>query len=631
MLSLMRKHARSWLIKLALGAIVVVFIFWGIGSYRAQRGSRVAVVNGVAIAMEEYRSVYDQLLERYRAQFGNVLDQKLIQSLNLKGQALDQLIKRHLLLQEAGRLNLHVTKEELARTIQQVPAFQRDGHFDPEVYQRVLARNRMTPEIYEESKEQELLMDRMQGLIFGSVKVSDNETLETFRWLEEKVSLEYVVFRPSSYKDVKVTPEEVKTYFSDHKRAYEIPPKVKVRYLRFGFKEFQSQVEVSEEEIAQYFELNKQDYATPKKVRAHHILFKVRQDAGQEQIEEARTKALKVLEEARAGADFAKLARKYSDDPGSKSKGGDLGFFIRDRMVKPFSDAAFAMKPGEISEPVRTPFGWHLIKVMAIQEAKGPLLAEAADQIRSKLLKEAGRTFAYDRTEEMYEACYGAGNIADVAKARQLKVHESGFFARSGPVDGIKDTEKFAKVAFDLGDDEVSEPLELADGYYIVEVIGRKPAAITELGIVEKRVRQDLIQTRQNELAKKDAEQFLSALKKGAEFQKEAKSRKPKAKSTGFFKRFGSIPGIGFEQELRDAAFSLGTPNPLPEAVIKGGQGYYVIRLKGRQEPGFKEFEERKPEIKSRIMVYKRQTVMEGWLAQMRQQSDITIERGFLD
>ncbi|RLB83990.1 MAG: hypothetical protein DRH17_00480 [Deltaproteobacteria bacterium] len=631
MLYLMRKHARSWLIKLALGAIVVVFIFWGVGSYRAQRGNRVAVVNGATIVFGEYRNVYDQLLEVYRKQFGNALDDKLIRSLNLKKQALDQLINRRLLLQEANRLNLRVTKEELAAAIWQVPAFQRNGRFDPDLYQRVLMRNRMTPEAYEENKKDELLIDKLQSFILGGIKVSDAEALETFKWLEEKVNLDYVVFTPLTYQNVKVTSDEIQDYFARHKKTYEIPPMVKVQYLLVDFKGFEARANVSEQEISEYFELNKQNYAIPKKVQARHILFKVPLDAKQEQIEEARSKAWKVLEEARDGADFATLARKYSDDPGTKNKGGDLGFFTKDRMVKPFSDAAFAMKPGEISEPVRTPFGWHIIKVEAVQEAKKPVLAEVADQIRRKLVKDAARALAFDRAEQVYETCYGAGNISDGASAHQLKVHETAFFPRTGPIKGIKETEKFAKTAFDLGEEEVSEPLELSDGYYILQQVGKEPARIPELKTVEQRVRQDLIWARQNELAKKDAEAFLNVLKGGAEIQKAAASRALKVKSTGFFKRFGVIPEIGFEPDILETAFLLSSLKPVPDAVIKGKQGYYVIRFKARQDADPKEFEDKKSEITSRLLLQKRQEVIKELLARLRKNSEITVEEGFLD
>ena len=631
MLYLMRKHAQSWLIKLALGAIVVVFVFWGVGSYRAQRGNRIAVVNGAPIVLEEFRGVYDQLLEAYRRQFGDALDEKLIRGLNLKRQALDQLINRRLLLQEATRLKFHVTNEELLRAIQQIPAFQRNGRFHRQVYQRVLTRNRMTPEMYEETKKNELLIEKLQSFVLGSIKVSEAEALEAYKWLKEEVSLDYVVFKPSAYGDIEVEAEEIETYFSKHEKAYEVPSKVKVQYLLLDFKGFEARAKVSEEEVRTYFDLNKEDYATPKKVRARHILFKVGRDAGPEAIEEARKKAADVLKKARSGTDFGKLARKYSDDPGSRGKGGDLGFFARDRMVKPFSDAAFAMKSGEISEPIRTPFGWHIIKVEAIQEAKEPVLAEVADRIRNKLAKDAARTLAFDRAEEIYEACYGAGNISDVAKTNEIEVHETGFFPQNGPIKGIKEKRKFAETAFALGENEVSEPLELSDGCYILQLIAREPAKIPDLKTVEEKVRQDLIRARKDDLAKKDAEEFLNALKGGAEFQKAAASQKLKTKTTGFFKRSGAIPQIGLERDIQEAAFLLSPLKLFPDAVIKGRQGYYVLQFKARQEADPKEFEDKKREITSSLLLQKRQGAIEELLALLREKSEVTVEEGFLD
>ena len=631
MLSLMRKHAKSWLIKLALGAIIVVFVFWGVGSYRAQRGNRIAVVNGAPIVLDEFRGVYDQMMEAYRRQFGNALDEKLIQSLNLRKQALYQLIDRQLLFQEAARLNFRVTDEELLKAIQGVPAFQRDGLFHPRLYERVLSNNRMTPEMYEESKRYELLIEKLQSFILGSLKVSEAEALETYKWLKEQVSVEYVAFKPSAYTDVAVTPEEIEAYFSKQEKAYEIPPKVMVQYLLLDFKGFEATAKVSEDEVDTYFDLNKQDYATPKKVKARHILFQVGSDAKPEAIEEARNKALNVLKEAGSGTDFAELAKKYSDDPGSRDKGGDLGFFARDRMVKPFSDAAFAMKTGEISQPVRTAFGWHIIKVEAIQEAKEPVLAEVADQIRNKLAKDEARTLAFDRAEEIYEACYGAGSISEVAKSNQLKVNETGFFPENGPVKGVKEAREFAKAAFFLDENEVSEPLELSDGYYILQLIAKQPPIIPELKSVEERVRQDLIQERRNDLAKKDAEGFLNDMKSGVEFQKAAANRKLKIETTGFFSRSGAIPGIGSERDIQETAFALSQSKPLPDAVIKGKQGYYVIRFKARQEADPKEFEDKKSDFTTSLLFQKRQRAIGEFLDGVRKKSVITIQEGFLD
>ena len=484
MLHLMRKHAQSWLIKLALGAIVVVFVFWGVGSYRAQKGNRIALVNGAPIARDEFRGVYDQLMETYRRQFGNALDEKFLRSLNIKKQALDQIINRRLLLQEATRLNFRVTDEELFRTIERVPAFHRDGRFDPRLYQRVLARNRMTPEMYEESKKNEILVDKLQGLILGSIKVSDAEAFEAYKWFEKKVSLDYVLFKPSAYKNVEVIPEEIETYFSKHKKTYEIPAKVKVQYLRIGFKEFKAQA----------------------------------------------------------------------------------------------------------------------------------------------------KTLAFDRAEEIYEACYRAGNISDAAEASQLKVHETESFPRAGPVKGIKEQKRFAKTAFDLNENEVGEPIKLSDGYYILQPIAKEPAKIPDLKQVEKKVRQNLIKAKQSDQAKQDAEEFLKDLKGGAGFQKAVASQQLKARSTDFFGRFGAIPEIGSEPEIREAAFSLSPSKPFPDAVIKGKQGYYyVLRFKARQEAGPDRLEDKKSQIKSSLLLQKRQGAVGEFLAGLRKKSKVTIQEGFLD
>jgi len=232
----------------------------------------------------------------------------------------------------------------------------------------------------------------------------------------------------------------------------------------------------------------------------------------------------------------------------------------------------------------------------------------------------------------MVDASYGGGHIDEVAKTHGLEALETDFFSRSDRVKGITEAEKFTEAAFDLGDEEASDALELADGHYILEVIGRKPAEIPTLDVVEEKVKKDLIGVRQDELARKDAEAFLDALKGGVAFRKEAKDRKLDLKETGLFKRFGAIPGIGPEQEVMDVAFSLNPSDPLPGAVIKGRQGgYYVIRLKDRQEADPKAFEAKKSETKSSMIFQKRQKLMEEWLAWLRHEGEITIAEGFLE
>lgn len=630
MLHLMRKHAGSWLIKVVLGVVVVVFILWGSSAYRARQGNQVAVVNGETIGQEEYHNTYERLIEQYRRQFGNTLDPEALEKLDLKRQAMDQLIGRHLFLQKARSLDLAVTDQEIIGAVQNMAAFQENGRFDARMYQRVLAANRLTPEMFEEGLREDLVVEKIRQLVITSAKISRAEVLETYQWREGLVSMDYVVFEPSAQKGVALTPEEVASYYDQHKADYEIPAQVKIRYVALPFKDLQAGVSISDEEIEEYFQDNKETFATPKKVHARHILFKVDQGAPQEARDMARGMALKVMNEARAGADFAELAKKYSGDPGSKDKGGDLGFFTEDRMVEPFSTAAFAMKPGDIGEPVETVFGWHIIKVEAVQEAKEPLLAEVKETIRTKLAEDRARSVAYDQAESLYDAAYG-GRLADTAKARGMEIHETEFFSRSDPFKGIPQAEKLAQVAFDLSDEEVSEPVELPDGYYVLQVTERKEALIADLEVVEKRVREDLTKSRQDELAKKTADAFLGKVKDGRDLEQEAKVIGLEMKSTDYFKRFGSIPGIGFERELIDMVFSLSPSRPLPEKVVRGKKGYYVVRFKGRNEADPNAFEAKKSEIEEGLLAQKQQNLLDEYLSKLRQDGEVSIEGGFLN
>jgi len=632
MLNIMRKHAGSWLIKVILGVIVVVFVFWGVGSYRSRQESRIAVVNGEVIALEAYRNAYQQLENQYRQQLGDAMNQELMKNLNLKEQALDQLINRRLILQQTEQLGLKVNNNELIRAIQGIAAFQESGRFDSRRYQRMLALNRMTAEMFEESMRQELLVEKMRDIVLGNVKVSEAELLERFKWQERKVRVEYVAFKPAAYEaDLEISPEAVEAYFSEHRKSYETPPKVKVAYVRFGFDDYRNEIDISQEEIQAHFDRNKETYGTPKKVRARHILFQLESGTTAEEQEAAKNRAWVVMEEAKSGKDFAQLAKRYSDDPGSKDQGGDLGFFTKDRMVKPFSDVAFAMAPGEVSEPVLTRFGWHIIKVEAVQEAKTADLEKVADEIRDQLVKDAAKRLAYNEAERFYEAGYGADHIRDVSVSGDVEIRETPFFARNEPVPGIVQGRDFARVAFTLEDGQISEPLALSDGYYILEVTHRKAPEIPQFASVQDQVKKDLARVEAAEMAQQEAAAFLQSVKEATAFETAANTFGVTVEDTGFFKRSDTVPGIGRTRSFVETAFSLDAEDPLVDTVVEGGEAYYVIRLKAHQEADMADFEARKAQIESRLVSQKRQKRMEEWLAQLRQQGEVSIKKGFLD
>jgi len=625
----MRDYATSWLIKFILGAIVIVFVFWGVGSFRSEKANRVASVNGETITLEEYREAFNNLIEQMRQQFGNNLNDDLIKTLNLEQQALDRLINRKLLLQRAQELNLHVSDEELAEAITAVEAFKAAGVFNNRQYQRVLSNYRLTPETFEQMQKQSMLIEKLSTLISSGVKVSNAEALDWFNWQNATVDLDFVLIDPTRYTEVAPDDDAMEAYFEENKESYKTEPQRKARYLFFDPKIYEPQVELTGEDIEDYYTANVNEFKRPPTVEARHILIKVNQDATPEQVDLARQKAADIHAQAVAGEDFTELAKAYSEGP-TKDKGGYLGTFERDRMVKPFADKAFAMSAGEISEPVRTRFGWHVIKVEQVNPASTATRQEAEPQIRIKLTERKAKTVAYDIAENLLDRFYDTEDLLELAEEPDVKVATTSFFTRTqGPVQGISDRAQFAKVAFELAEKDVSDIQEFADGYYIIQVIESLPASVPDLAAVRAKVQKDLVKVQQEEMAKQTADELLAAVKGGGTLEEAVAKQGLSVATTGPFKRNDAIPQIGYEREIATQAFLLSTPGDAGQDVYKGKNGFYLMRLREKTVPDKAGFEKEKASIEQNLLQQKRGRTFNEWLEQLKAQSEIIITKKF--
>jgi peptidyl-prolyl cis-trans isomerase D len=626
----MRKHAGSWMIKILLGGIAITFVTWGGYQVTSQRSGRMATVNGETITAEEYRLTYKRLIEQVQQRFGNNLNEEMIKNLQLPKQAVDQLIDQMLMRQAASDLEIRVSDEDLSRSIRSIGAFQTAGIFDPRRYQTILERNNLSPESFELSQRDSLLTEKLNILITGSVKVSDDEASAFYNWNNVTVDLEFVLFEPDSYPDISVTVEEIQQFFERRKDSYKTEPELKVRYLKFEDQSYLARVDISDDEISEYYDEHPDEFQNPKTVEARHILLKVGQNAAGEEAAKVQEKIENILQKVRGGQDFAELAKQYSEGP-SKDKGGYLGSFSRESMVKPFADKAFSMEAGEISDPVRTRFGWHIIKVEKVNAATVTALADAKDRIRKKLADGYAKQLAYDAAESIFDATFEGDKLETVAADNQLTSYTTDFFTRQGPTQAIQNKAAFAKTAFELPEGEISEIEDFGDGYYLIEIIGKNAAKIPELSAVEKTVSADLIKEKKSEKAKTDAEALLSALKDGAALAAASKEFDLKIQSTGFFKRNDSIPNIGFERDLSRAAFELSEQESLPPEIIKGRKGYYIIQFRQRQAPSLADFEKEKEDIKNQLLQQKRFKAFQAWLDQRKKSSEIVIEESFLN
>jgi peptidyl-prolyl cis-trans isomerase D len=624
----MRKHAGTWMIKIILGAIVVVFVFWGVGSYTSRRSGRVASVNGTIITLDDYRVSYSNLVEQVRQSFGNNLNEELIQMLQLRKRALEQLIDRSLMRQAAEKFKLTVSDEELSKSIRNIGAFQTAGVFDGRRYINTLNRNKLTPETFEVQQRDALIIDKLQAFVSGNIKVADLEARQWYLWNNTEVDIDYVMLEPQRYKDIEPTDEEIRNYFDEHKDAYKTDPQIKVRYLYFKPEDYADKVTVSEDDIQDYYESNPEKFKSPKTVEARHILIKLAPDANAEEVENARQRIETVLDMAKEGQDFAELAKKYSEGP-TKTEGGNLGAFRREAMVKPFADKAFSMKAGEISEPVRTRFGWHIIKVEKVNPEKTSSLSEAQGDILNNLKADLSKNLAYDEAEAVYDASFEGRDFDTIAEDRNLKILTTELFSQKNPPAEIKDNTRFTSFAFSLPAKEISAVQDFGDGYYLIEVIEQVPAQISELETVEAKVKEDFVKEKQDAKARDEADTLLTELKDGQPFAAVGEKFKLAPKKTGFFKRNDSIPAIGFERDIARTAFGLSDNDKLPEEVIKGQKGYFVISFRERQKPSLEGFEKEKTEIKERLRQQKTVKTFDAWLTQLKNESLITIEEGF--
>ncbi len=628
MLDFMRKNAGAWAVKFILFAIIVVFTFWGVGNWQADRINRVATVNGEPIPAEAYRYAYGNLLERLRQQFGNNLNEDLLKMLNVEEQALNQLIDQKLLVNEAARLGIRVTDEELAMAIREEPAFQVGGVFDPDRYQRVLDANRLNPEGFEREQRNSLLINKLQLLATGGHSVSDLEARAWYDWQNKEVAIAYAVFTPDTVKAVTVSDEAVAAHYKSHIGDYQTQPMVTAAYLRFGFDDFQAQVTVTDEDVSEYYRGHLSDFEKAKTVQARHVLLKLEADADAKTVETARRRADDIALRAKAGEDFAQLAKQYSEGP-TRARGGDLGTFKREDMVKPFADAAFSMSPGETSEPVRTQFGFHVIKVEAVNPAEIVSEKMAADRIKGILTRDQSRQLANAQAQKAYDISYEGDGLQAVATAMGVDMMTTGPFDRQGQGSNVSSAQAFAAAAFALDVEDISEVVETDTASYLIQVLEKIPPQDRPMAEVKQQVTNDLSASLRKENAKAAAEAFLSAVKSGAAWDTAAAEAGVAVKETVFFKRNAAIPDIGFNQAVSAAAFSLSDDNALHEGTLEAAGGYLVIRFKAEHLPDQAQFEKEKKAVVSGLLQQRRSAAFQELLRQLKDTAEIEISEGF--
>jgi peptidyl-prolyl cis-trans isomerase D len=628
MLKYMRKHATSWIIKVGLIFIAIVFVFYfGFRPGKERDEGMVAEVNGQFISRNDLNERYQNLMALYRDRFKGQLSEEMIGALGLRRQALNELINSILLYQEALRMNLRVSPEELRSHIQSMPAFQVNGKFSKGGYLRVLGANRIKPEDFEQTHEQHLLIDKLKNLILQNTGiVSEEEAREAYLMENEKVNLEYIKVEQKGFLgESEVMPAEVEEYFSDHREDFRIPEKVSLQYMVFRPKDYGDKVDISQEEIKAYYEENIDDFFMQQQVKARHILFKVPPDADSTKVEEARKRAEEILARAKKGEDFASLAEKYSEGPTAK-KGGDLGYSPRGRMVKQFEDAAFSLKPGELSAVVRTQFGFHIIKVEDVQQERTQSLDEVRKSIESTLRDQESRGLAERSAEEAFYTLYEEGEMAKIAEEYHVSVNETGFFSRGEKIKDIPPSDEVTSIAFSLKEGEVSPPVEVSKNFYILRLTEKQQSRLPELAEAKEKVEKELQEKKAEDRAQSVAQELLAEVKGGKLVKEVATAKGLKVEETGLFnKRTNYIPKIGSVEGLVEVISPLDAEHPYPDRALKAGKDWVIIRFKEAETPDMKKFESERQSWEQRLRYMKGEEGFRRWLVALRGRSKVEI------
>jgi len=487
----------------------------------------------------------------------------------------------------------------------------------------------VTPEQFEASQRESLLTEKLQSFITSSIIASDAEIQEWYQWQEASVNIDFVQFDPAAYKDIEIPEAKLEAYFEENKESYMTEPMVRVQFIEFAPENFKSSVQVDDEDIVDYYESKTAEFKTDKKVEARHILLKVESESTVDSINKRRKEIEDILKLARDGKDFAELAGEYSEGP-TRNKGGYLGEFTKETMVKPFADAAFSLKAGEISDPVLTQFGWHIVKVEKVIEASTEDLESASEKIREKLIEAAARELAYDNAEAALEATFDLEALEKLPD-EDYKVLKTDYFTRKGPQMGVGEPERFAEIAFDMMDGDISDVQNFGDRYYLIQRLDLKPEKVPEFDVVKDSVRLDAIKQKQDELAKAGATALLDTVKSGTDLNTAAGKVNKTVANTGLFKRNEKISTIGREPEIASVAFGLSAENKLSPDVLKGRKGYFVIQFTERKKPDMAQLETMKENIKQSLLRQKRQGFFEKWLTELRERSEIVIKKGLVN
>ena len=639
MLKTMRNsfHQLKWTLFAVIAVFILGFVFWsGSGTDQNTGGQIVARVGNERITAVEFDRQYRSQVERYRQMYQGNFSPELERALDLPRNVLDMMIERMLRLEAAHRLDLHVSDQELAQKIVALPFLQENGQFmGRDKYERMLRNNGILPERFEEEMREDMLLDKYSGLVKASVVVPESEIAREYSVRNDKATIEYILV-PSARLESNAQPTDadLQAYLDKHKDRYRAPVQRKIKYLLIDRAKVRSTIKPTDAEIRAAYDQRKETFTVPEQVNASHILISVKPDAPPEADAAAKAKAEALAARAKApGADFAKLANENTDDPSGKTTGGKLPPFSHGQMVPEFEEAAFSMAPGEIRGPIKTQFGYHIIKVESKTPARTRTLEEARPMIVGELTEKQTAAEMDRLTKELTEKLKGMRSASDddLRKLQNdtLTYNTTEWTARGDSIPGIGNNQKFADEAWGTALGKVSPtPVTTGRGVVFVRPSEERAAGLPPFAEIRARLESDWKAERREKDALAQLEPAAKELASGTTLAALAGRYNTEVKTTTEFGPGGPVPELGTAPELAAAVFR--TPQGQAGAPVAVPTGFVLFRVLTRTPANPTAFEGQKEQLREAIRTREAERLTRAYLQELRATRTVEVNEQLL-
>jgi peptidyl-prolyl cis-trans isomerase D len=608
-----KKYLLVFFLSIVSLGMVLIFTPLGGGDIQQNQANVLARVGDVRITTQALSRSIDQ-----RLQHSSLGEDPHLAPL-IASQMLNNMVLQQALAFEAKKMGLEVSDTELRASLENIPWLYPGGRFvGMEAYQATVRQQTgMSTAEFENEVRDELLVQKISAVVSDGVAVTPAEVHSAFEQQNLKAKIRYVVFDPSKFlKAVTITQPALESFFEENAARYQQKEQRQVRYVLITPDDVRSQASVSDDQLEEYYTAHLDDYRVHDRVKVAHILFKTTGKSPAEVAALEKT-AQEVLAKIKAGADLGQLAKQYSEDPASAANGGLIGWIEHGQTVKEFEDAAFAMKPGQVSGLVHTSYGIHIIKVLDKQTAHLKTFAEVKDSIRDTLMAQKLAQVEQDYSDKLdAEFKANPSQFASLAQKAGLKVNETPLFPYGQTVPDFGSNDAFQNLAFELKLNEVGQAITVPKGTAIIQVIQIVPAHIPKLDAVRPMVEEDYRAKQSVALAHQKAVAFATQVKNG-DFEKIARAEGLKAEESKDFTRQDSVPGLGPGGSLQDA-FTLAPGQSSGVLSVEGND--VVIQVVSHTPPDESQFAAQQQQIREQLLSQKRSLVFELYTQNLKQQ-----------